>query len=187
MAHNRPSTSTSRSSFSRKTANLIRIPTETRCYSDIIRFEVWSAHSIEAKTASRCELVLTNKIDILTITEAWLTGDDSNHFSILLDTFQDYQYIHRPRFSRGGGIAVSLRKGFDIKLNNESRYSSFEHIDLTLRLRDKAVRVISIYRLPPSIKNKLTPGIFFEEYSGLMELLANCRSKLVFVAISIFI
>ena len=101
--------------------------------------------TIKAKTASICELVLTNKIDILTITETWLSKEDVHYFSILLETLQDYQYIHLPRLSRGGGIAVILRKGFDFNLNlsNQSKYSSFEHLDFTLRLRGKTFRLIS--------------------------------------------
>ena len=74
---------------------------------------------------------------------------------------------------------MTLRKGFDFNLNNQLKYSSFEHLDLTLRLRGKTVRLVSIYRPPHSSENKLTPGLFFKECSELLELLLICPNKLV--------
>ena len=67
-----------------------------------------------------------DQLDILTITETWLNENGDHHLSILLDTLKDYQYVNLPRPSRGGGIAVLLKKGLDVCTNG--REHSTHHL-----------------------------------------------------------
>ena len=104
-----------------------------------------------------------NKLDILAITVTCLNENRDHHLLILLDTLKDYHYVNLPRPSRGGGIAVLLKKGLDVCTNDHrAQYSSFDHLDLSLNILDQTMRLITIYRPPPSAKNKLTVPFFLE-------------------------
>ena len=73
------------------------------------------------KTAAISDFVMNNGIDILTITESWLTGDyrDIHKIADLKNTLADYDFIDSPRVGRrGGGVAVILRKGFSVSVVN---------------------------------------------------------------------
>ena len=77
------------------------------------------------------------------------------------------------------GIAVLLKKGLDVRTNeNGALYSSFEHLDLTLKIFDHTIRLITIYHPPTSANNKLNVPIFSDELS---EILTCSPNKLVFV------
>ena len=49
-----------------------------------LRFALWNAHSINAKEKSTalCDFVISHQMDILAITETWLTGDERDHCTI---------------------------------------------------------------------------------------------------------
>ena len=161
--------------------NLTHIPLKSYNRLDNINLGMWNAHSMKNKSASICEMIFMNKLDVLTITETCLNQDGAHHLSILLDTLNDYQYVNLPRPSRGGGIAVLLRKGFEVGTNEHGlQYSSFEHLDLTIKIFDQTIRLITIYRPPPTTKNKLTVPLFLEEFSDLLELLICSPNKLIF-------
>ena len=139
---------------------------------DNLNLGIWNDHSKKNKSASICKLITMNKLDILAITGTWLNENGDNHLSILLDTLKDYHYVNLPRPSRGGGIAVLPKKGLDVCTNDHgAQYSSLKHLDLTLKILDQTIRLITIYRSPPSAKNKLTVPLFLEEFSDLLEIL----------------
>ena len=102
----------------RSNPNLIRIksqsngPKHQNC-----KIATWNARSMTKKTAAISDFVISNDIDILAITESWLTGDhrDSHKIADLKNTLTDYDFIDSPRVGRrGGGVAVILRKGFSV-------------------------------------------------------------------------
>ncbi|XP_072042793.1 uncharacterized protein [Amphiura filiformis] len=105
----------------------------------------------------------------------------------LENALPDHEFHHIPQLTRGGGsVGVLLRKGFKIIVNTPPSFESFEHIDLTVSSNSSAVRLLtktkeikrgtferkwrkSIYRPPPSKVNKLNSGLFFTEFSTLVE------------------
>ena len=60
-------------------------------------------------------------------------------------------------------------------------FTSFEHMDITVECGGELLRVIIIYRPPPSKKNRLIPSLFYDEFSQLIELesLVTRSSKLL--------
>ena len=46
----------------------------------VTQLGVWNAHSNRSKTTSVCEIITTNKMDILIVTETWLTENDTHYF-----------------------------------------------------------------------------------------------------------
>ena len=70
------------------------------------------------KSGSICDLVISKHIDILAITETWISGSalDNNTVAEILNTLNDFQFLDIPRQNQtGGGIGVLLRKGFTIQ------------------------------------------------------------------------
>ena len=87
----------------------------------------------------------------------YLVGGDHDHVvGQLLDLLPDYKITNQPRISRGGGLAVLSRSELTIRAHTGAPYASFEYMDLILTSGGMSIRVISIYRPPPSVKNKLS-------------------------------
>ena len=116
------------------------------------RFAVWNARSMKrrGKSVSICDLIIVHKLDILAITESWLTGDSRDHLSRadIGNTLPNYQVYHDPRKDRtGGGICVILLKGFEVSVNQTPTFSSFELMDLTISSKmQQSFRLLVFYR-----------------------------------------
>ena len=81
------------------------------------------------KVVHVCDLIITQRLDVLAITESWQTGDErDNHATAdLLTTFPGYAVYSAPRIARrGGGICIIYRKEFEIKVNDTSDFQTFE-------------------------------------------------------------
>ena len=68
-----------------------------------------------------------------------------------------------------------LAISFGFKLN--SNLKSMEYMDFKITARDTSFRLLVIYRMHPSRKNKLTSSVFFEEFSTLFENLILTTPK----------
>ena len=126
------------------------------------------------KSGSICDLVISKHLDILAITETWISGSalDNNTVAEILNTLNDFQFLDIPRQNRtGGGIRVLLRKGFTIQKKDCTPFTSMEYMDLDISNGKSSIRLVTIYRPPPSKKNRVTPTIFFNEFSTLLEML----------------
>ena len=66
-----------------------------------------------------CDLVISRRIDILAVVETWLTTDNISDTTLadIINSLQDFNFIHLPREMRGGGVGFFLRKGLNIKQN----------------------------------------------------------------------
>ena len=153
--------------------NLVPIPLiSTRPFcSPPLRFGVWNARSLKTKVSSLCDLMLSCNLDLLSVTESWLTSHDSITIADLTNSLEDYNVYHLPRSTRtGGGPAVIARKGLHVLRNKSCVLSSFEHFDLTITSGDKVSRLVTVCRPPPSKKNGFTvERFFFSEFSALSE------------------
>ena len=59
--------------------NLVRIPliSNRPCCSPLLCFGVWNALSLKTKVSSLRDLMLSCSLDLLSVTESWLTSNDS--------------------------------------------------------------------------------------------------------------
>ena len=106
--------------------------------------------------------MLSCNLDLLSVTESWLTSHDSTTIADLTNSLEDYTVYHLPRSTcRGGGPAVIARKGLHVLRNKSCVLSSFKHFDLTITSGDKVSRLVTVYRPPPSKKNGFTVERFF--------------------------
>ncbi len=139
-----------------------------------LRFATWNARSMKAKHKSTaiCDFVIEKQLDVLAITETWLSGDDRDNFALadIKNTLPNYQLHHTPRRNgRGGGIALLIRDGLHVHQKDTREFKSMEHMIFTISSGSTSFELVIIYRPPPSKKNKLTPIVFFEELSSVLE------------------
>ena len=154
--------------------NLINVNIDKpSCRAPHNKFATWNAHSLNTKSAHICDLVISQHLDILAITETWLSDENfqnNNTVTEILNTLKDFEFHHVPRVGRiVDGIGVFLRKGFNVSKSEMPLFSSVECMDSKISHGSSSVRLITIYRPPPSKKNKATATTFFEEFSILLE------------------
>ena len=142
----------------------------------------WNARSIKKKTASIADLKIHQKLDILAVTESWLNGDECDEVPIadIVNTLPHFTIQHAPRVNRrGGGVCLIAHRGFNVRLNEVQTFQSFEYLDALLSNGGSAaLRLVTIYRPPPSTENKLTVNMFMSEFSKLLETLTIASGNL---------
>ena len=85
--------------------NLVDIPliSAWACCNPPLHFSVWNARSLNTKVLSLCNLLLSHHLDLLSVTESWLTLNDSITIANLINSLKDYTVYHLPRSTRRGG------------------------------------------------------------------------------------
>ena len=128
-------------------------------------------------------ILIRNRVDVIAITETWLTNSDKDNVSLatISHTLPGYEFFHTPRLSSvGGGVGVLVHKGFHVIRNEPLHFRSFEYIDIIVSNTSTGhFRFVIIYRPPPSTRNKLTPAMFFDEFSSLLEVLQSKSCRLL--------
>ncbi|XP_071501393.1 uncharacterized protein [Diadema antillarum] len=134
------------------------------------RIAVWNAQSMMNKPDSICDFVMSESLDILAITEAWLRGDDRDSPTLaqIQNTLRGYHILTSPRKGKvGGSICVVLRQNFGTNMVIHS-YTSFECTELTLHsTRSNVLSLIIIYRPPGSMGRSAAQ--FLSDFSRLLE------------------
>ena len=114
--------------------------------------------------------MLSCSLDLLSVTESWLTSNDSITIADLTNSLEYYAFHHLPSSTRRGGrLAVIARKGLHVSRNEGCIFSSFEHFDSTISSGNKVFRLLKVHLPPPSKKNGFTVERFFSEFSALSE------------------
>ena len=92
--------------------NLVRIPliSNRTCSSPLLRFGVWNARPLKTKVSSLRDLMWSCSPDLLSVTESWLTSNDSITIADLTNSLEDYAFYHLPRSTRRG--CYRTQKGF---------------------------------------------------------------------------
>ena len=137
------------------------------------KLALWNCRSIRSKTSSICDAVLSEKLDIIVLTETWLNGDtrDNPVIADITNNLPDHKFLHIPRYGRGGGVGVVLRKGYNVKQFTNNKFKSFEHLDLSISSGSSNLRLVSIYRPPTSKKHRVTTTMFLDDLSRYIETL----------------
>ncbi len=109
-------------------------------------------------------------IDLLGLTETWLKPGDADAPKIEDLKPNGYKLPHEPRKKkRGGGVGILHRSNIDIATKVSVTFKSFEYMETVLKSPCKSVRVIVVYRPPPSKENRLTCKMFFEDFTVFLE------------------
>lgn len=154
--------------------NLSCIPQRT----DNLKFCLWNCQSARNKTTTIAEYLSDNDLDILALCETWYhpNGDD---IIIGNTTPAGYKVLHKPRPSRGGGVAVFYKDTMDITECDIQQYTSFEALVCNYTYKSASFRIGLIYRPPPNAKNRYTTGGFLMEFTKFLESFVTVRGHLL--------
>jgi exonuclease III len=137
------------------------------------------AHSLYNKTLAIKDYLVDHDIDILAVTESWLSPGDEDKLTIGELVPTGYSFEHVARGSHGGGVGLLHKTGLKFKSETSAVYKSFEFMETTLVHEGEHLRLIVLYRPPPSPKNELSTRLFFEEFPSFLEQLATSSGNLI--------
>ena len=82
-----------------------------------------------------------------------------------------YKIEQLPRnYADGGGVALVYRRCFKVKKDVKTIHRSFELINIHITSAcNHNLRLVVIYRAPPSLENGFTVRMFLEEFSSFLE------------------
>ena len=128
-----------------------------------------NCRSVKNKALLVKDFIVHNDIDTIGITETWLASDESDKHVVndsdkhivkdLLPT--GYKIKPVSRIGPAGGIALIFKESLDIKPQATDHFISFEHMECLLKSHGNWIRVVILYRPPPSAKNKSTFNMFW--------------------------
>ena len=97
--------------------------------------------------------------------ETWLYSHSDEAYTDA-KTPAGYDFRSFPRIgSRGGGVSFVTRTTLSTSLLFKPLdCRSFEAVEMRLSFDHVSVAIVSLYRLPPSKRNKLTNSMFLEEF-----------------------
>lgn len=162
----------------------------------ILRCAVLNIRSAVNKAANVHDLIESDNIDVLVLTETWISRNATvNIKKDIAPPGYDVYHVHRPASlrsldvkapeglssiqggeggdtthrsrikSRGGGLAVVYRDCLRVTLDSSrKKYDSFESISVRISSGNRQIRVIGIYRPPPSATNK-----FYDDFTDLCD------------------
>ena len=135
-----------------------------------------NAQSVREKTTILADLISESSLDIFLLNETWLhpSGDEVVLASLTPD---GYKVSSFPRQTgRGGGLCIVYRQ--DIKATSKAidAYSTFECMETIVEMSNGSVTFITIYRPPPSKKNKNKTSTFICEFQDLLDTYTSAKS-----------
>ena len=119
---------------------------------------------VKQRSSSSC----SNYRDLFAITETWLTDDSLDEFYCRDICPEGYNIEQLPRnYADGGGVALVYRRCFKDKKDVQMIHRSFELINIHITsVYNHNLRLVVIYRAPPSPGNGFTVRMFLEEFSS---------------------
>ena len=143
-----------------------RVPQTQRSFRGLI-----NGRSVRDKVSFIVDHTCDHKLDIVGITETWLSRDDTDRITTHHLTPPGYKLIHTARTTgRGGEVALLHRSGLTVnEEKSEVLFKSFEYIKARLEFKQKYLTIVVLYRPPPSKKNGLTINLFFDELCDFLE------------------
>ena len=101
-----------------------------------------NARSVNNKTLVINDFILENKLDLVALTETWLTDGALNTPVIGELVPPGYSVINVPRKSGiGGGVAVIYKSDIAVSQCNSPCYQSFEHMMLDFNILTNRIRL----------------------------------------------
>ena len=111
-----------------------------------INFAFSNCRSVRNKHAALVDLVSSNSIDILGLTETHIRNNDTPSFLSEL-TPSGYKLLHVPRPTKlGGGVGFFVNKHFNSCVVPSPTFGSFEHVVVSVKWQNYSLNFASIYR-----------------------------------------
>ena len=105
----------------------------------------------------------------MALCETWLkTPTDAFVRNDLTPTRYAIKHTPRPT-GKGGRVAIIHKSGLNIRKWTIEVFRTFEHIKCTLKTCKSSMRIVVIYRPPPTVKCVLTTSAFFGEWGRFID------------------
>ena len=143
-----------------------------------------NARSVANKLDYVFDHIITNNVDIVALTETWLSNEEVNNRRVVMEcSTHGFMLHHVPRNSgrTGGGVGVLINDRVKLvtRLEPINNAVSFESMEMIITIVSISIRLVVIYRMPPSKKNKLKHGTFVTEFSDYLEKPSCLRGNLI--------
>ena len=116
------------------------------------------------------DYILDNELDMLAITETWIsTGNSNDHTIKDLPVGYNLSDMSRPS-RRGSGVAIIYRDCVNPLIQPKFSAKSFESLEDLITIDSCCIRLILLYGPPPSTANGLTKAMFLQEFGDNLEL-----------------
>ena len=149
------------------------------------RLCVVNTRSVCNKTDIVIDHLIDFDIDIMCLTETWLTNTERHRKTIGDLTLPGFNLINVPRsFRSGGGVAIIHHSSIESKLiQTQHVASSFESMCVCMKFKGtkSPIKLVVLYRPPYSQKNKLGFNVFLGEFSNFLTSLLSVSCKLIIV------
>ena len=135
-----------------------------------LNFDCLNIRSLKNKTTSLFDLIVSHNLDVLALTETWLCNGDN----IILNKLLPPGY--------GGRVTLIYKK--DISFGNivtTNEITQFELLDCIIKVNKISIRVVVVYRPPPSCKNGLIYEDFAVEWASYIEQFVEVQEELLIV------
>ena len=162
-------------------SNLKAVPLEPMLHRvpKQILFSTVNTRSVRNKTGSLVEHVINSDVDICAITETWLTAKDGVVRAALKPEGYSFQDHPREKDRAGGGTGIMYRSNIDVTKVTAANLNSFEYSEWLIKLLNLHLRLFIVYRVPYSESHPVPMGVFFEEFSCLLEDFINYTEPII--------
>ena len=158
--------------------NLIHIkPQSIRSASSIksVKIATGNVQSFKNKEHPLLHQLIEQDIDIMVVTETWLTKDDTvwlDSCDFNKDTYRIQSAHHQNGL--GGGLALIHRSTSDVKLVARGQTRSFKYATWLPDMKKKNITVTGIYHQP--LKNTITNRMFIDDITAMMQAYLKTHS-----------
>ena len=160
------------------------VPRPIKFHGTCLTAALLNSQSARNKVDLIGEAVIEHDIDILALTETWLTNTPKDEYYTKELSFSGYKLINVPRLGgggHGGGVAIIHKDGLSAQIvaTTGAGYTTFEHCDVQFTNNSGLLNIIVVYRPPPSKRNGHTVGAFLDEFRSLLEDRMSSPGRLV--------
>ena len=151
--------------------------------SYLLKAGLVNVQSVRNKIDHIIEAIISHDLDLLILTETWLTTDDKDQFFIRALNIKGYKFYSFPRGNNTGhgGVGIIIRSSINIKSASQCDSTNFENCFFTLDLKQQRVDLCAVYRPPPSDKSKFTVNKFIDKFGDLLQSYASNSSPVAFL------
>lgn len=171
------------SSVTHENLHYIETDTVQQPSSQCVKFSLFNSRSVKTpgKSVAIVDYVVENDVDILALTETWLTGDSTVAAGEV--TPEGYKLHHVPRSRRrGGGVGVLYKSGFSIRIDDSHpKTKTFESTSILIQNGSCSVRLVVVYRPERSKKNPYSFTDFIAEFTDIVDGIYLDKQNLLLV------
>ena len=105
--------------------------------SHLLKAGLVNVQSVRNKIDYIIEAIISHDLDILILTETWLTTDDKDQFFIRALNIKEYKFYSFPRGNNTGhgGVGIIIRSSINIRSASQCDSTNFENCILSLDLK----------------------------------------------------